>query len=147
LWGLVLRSVVMESAGIVHQCSGHEVLDRFVDRVQVRKEWLNSRREQVLLCSHSHPACNKNGNACKRRGHCSMLVILLVATFMATLFVSPLSPGMVAGLAHPVSFDNLSIPETDDLIVKCTAKMRADRSAIVGNECKYAILCIHTDPF
>jgi hypothetical protein len=139
--------VIVEPAGIVHERPGQVMFNGLVDRPEVGQDRLDSRTDQMLLCSHPHPARNENGDAGQWRGHCSVFMTLMVVTFMAALAVRPFPPGMMAGLVYPVSFHDLSILKTYNLVVECPPEMGADRDTIVGDKCKYASFHIHDHAF
>jgi hypothetical protein len=119
------------------------MVDCFINRVQVGEEWLNPRSDQMLLCSHSHPPGNENGDTGKRRCHGSVLLTLMAATLMTTVCVGPLPPGMMAGFADPVSLDDFPVLQAHNLIVERPPEMGADRYAIIGDECECAVFVVH----
>jgi hypothetical protein len=133
----------MKPAGIVRERARQIVLDGFVDRVEVGENRLDSRCGQVLLRSPPHAARDEDGNSGERRGHCSVLVVLVVGILLATVFVRTLPPGVMAGLIDPVSFDDPPFVNPDDLIVERPPEMRADRDAVVSDKREYAVFVFH----
>jgi len=143
LVGSVMRSVVVQPAWVVHERARQEVFHGFIDRVEIGENRLDSFSHQMLLCSHPHPACDEDGNTGQWRGHSSMLVAMIVASPVTVVSVGPLSPCVMASFVHPVPVDDFPFLEADDLIMESPPEMGADRDAVVGDECEYAVFIIH----